>query len=102
VLLVDRAPSGVLRLTLNRPAQRNALSADLLRALKATLTDLAADPAVRVLVLTGAGPAFCAGHDLKELRALPDEAAAEWAVSMAGMGVVGVQAESVPSSLGEE
>lgn len=76
VLLVDRDAGGVLRLTLNRPAQRNALSADLLRALKARLTDLAADPGVRVLVLTGAGPAFCAGHDLKELRALPDEAAA--------------------------
>ena len=76
VLLADRDPGGVLRLTLNRPAQRNALSADLLRALKTTLTELAADPGVRVLLLTGAGPAFCAGHDLKELRALPDEAAA--------------------------
>lgn len=76
VLLTDRDPAGVVRLTLNRPAQRNALSEDLLRALKTELTELAADPGVRVLLLTGAGPAFCAGHDLKELRALPDEAAA--------------------------
>lgn len=76
VLLVERDAGGVVRLTLNRPAQRNALSEDLLRALKATLGELAADVAVRVLVLAGAGPAFCAGHDLRELRALPDEAAA--------------------------
>ena len=76
VLLIDRDASGVTSLTLNRPAQRNALSEQLLRALKSTLAELAADPAVRVLVLAGAGPAFCAGHDLKELRALPDEAAA--------------------------
>lgn len=75
-LLVDRAAGGVTYLTLNRPAQRNALSEAMLRALKSTLAELAADPAVRVLVLAGAGPAFCAGHDLKELRALPDEAAA--------------------------
>lgn len=75
-LLTERDAGGIVRLTLNRPVQRNALSENLLRALKATLTDLAADPGVRVLLLTGAGPAFCAGHDLKELRALPDQAAA--------------------------
>ena len=76
VLLVERNASGVVRLILNRPAQRNALSEQLLLALKAALADLAVDPQVRVLLVTGAGPAFCAGHDLKELRALPDEAAA--------------------------
>ncbi|MDD3651303.1 enoyl-CoA hydratase [Immundisolibacter sp.] len=76
VVLVDRDAAGVTSLTLNRPAQRNALSEAMLQALKSTLAELAADPAVRVLVLAGAGPAFCAGHDLKELRALPDEAAA--------------------------
>lgn len=76
ILLTERGIDGVVCLTLNRPAQRNALSEGLLRALKATLADLAADPGVRVLLLAGAGPAFCAGHDLKELRELPDEAAA--------------------------
>lgn len=73
VLLVERDADGVVRLTLNRPAQRNALSDELLRTLKATLAELAEEAAVRVLVLAGAGPQFCAGHDLKELRALPDE-----------------------------
>ncbi len=76
VLLADRDQAGVVSLTLNRPAQRNALSQELLAALKSTLAQLATDNSVRVLLLAGAGPAFCAGHDLRELRSLNDEAAA--------------------------
>ncbi|WP_277061371.1 enoyl-CoA hydratase [Rivihabitans pingtungensis] len=60
---------GVVTLTLNRPQARNALSQGMLRALLAALADIAANPDARVVVLAGAGPAFCAGHDLKELRA---------------------------------
>jgi len=60
---------GVTALTLNRPETRNALSLGMLLALSAELGRTAADPSVRVVVLTGAGPAFCAGHDLKEIRA---------------------------------
>jgi enoyl-CoA hydratase/carnithine racemase len=56
-------------LTLNRPESRNALSLGMMLALSAELQNAAADPSVRVVVLTGAGPAFCAGHDLKEMRA---------------------------------
>jgi methylglutaconyl-CoA hydratase len=52
-------------ITLNRPDQRNALSAELVNQLYAGLETANADPAVRVLVLTGAGPAFCSGADLK-------------------------------------
>jgi enoyl-CoA hydratase/carnithine racemase len=84
VLRVGHAPDGVACLTLNRPAQRNALSETLLQALRSTLAELAADPAVRVLLVAGAGPAFCAGHDLKELRALPDEAAARALFDLCG------------------
>ncbi|HLS56940.1 MAG TPA: enoyl-CoA hydratase [Zeimonas sp.] len=62
---------GVVRLTLNRPAQFNALSEDLMRALQAELERVAADPGARVVVLGGAGKAFCAGHDLREMRAKP-------------------------------
>ena len=51
VLRVGREPDGVVCLTLNRPAQRNALSEALLQALRSTLAELAADPAVRVLVM---------------------------------------------------
>jgi enoyl-CoA hydratase/carnithine racemase len=61
---------GVVRITLNRPAAFNALSEALLAALQGTLDDVAASDA-RVVVLAGAGRAFCAGHDLKEMRAEP-------------------------------
>ncbi len=61
--------AGIATLTLNRPQSRNALSQGMLTALLAELAAVAADPAVRVVILAGAGPAFCAGHDLKELRA---------------------------------
>ena len=64
---------GVAVLTLNRPRQYNALSASLLYALHGALDAIAADEAVRVVVITGAGPAFCAGHDLKEMKGLPGE-----------------------------
>jgi enoyl-CoA hydratase/carnithine racemase len=60
---------GVTTLTLNRPSQFNSLSEELLRELKQVLADIAADSSVRVVVIAGAGKAFCAGHDLKQMRA---------------------------------
>jgi enoyl-CoA hydratase/carnithine racemase len=77
LLLVDTDAAGVATLTLNRPAARNALSMALLTALAEALARLAADPLVRVVVIAGAGPAFCAGHDLRELRADPSRSAYE-------------------------
>jgi len=67
-VLLEERTDGVLRLTLNRPAARNALSSGLMRALVEALGSAAGDPQVRVVVIAGAGPAFCAGHDLRELR----------------------------------
>jgi enoyl-CoA hydratase/carnithine racemase len=68
--LIRRSDTGgVTTLTLNRPEARNALSLGMLLALSAELHRAAVDPSVRVVVLAGAGPAFCAGHDLKEIRA---------------------------------
>jgi len=64
----------VARLTLNRPAQRNALSVEMLAALAEALAWVADTPAVRVVVIAGAGPAFCAGHDLREMRGDPSRA----------------------------
>ena len=66
LVLVD-VTDGVAVVTLNRPAARNALSSDLLRALPAAMRALGTDDAVDVIVVTGADPAFCAGLDLKEL-----------------------------------
>jgi enoyl-CoA hydratase/carnithine racemase len=65
VLLTERA-DGVGRLTLNRPAKRNALNMALRGALDQSLAEFAADDGVRVVVLTGAGTAFCAGADLSD------------------------------------
>jgi enoyl-CoA hydratase/carnithine racemase len=67
VLRQDEA--GVATLTLNRPKQYNALSKAMLDALQTALNAVAADESVRVVVIAGSGPAFCAGHDLKEIRA---------------------------------
>jgi enoyl-CoA hydratase len=66
ILLVE-VNDGVALITLNRPAARNALSADLRRTLATSMRDLDTDEAVDVIVMTGADPAFCAGIDLKEL-----------------------------------
>ncbi len=65
---------GIATLTLNRPGQFNALSTELLDALQAELAKLGADETVRVVVVAGAGKAFCAGHDLKQMRANHDKA----------------------------
>jgi enoyl-CoA hydratase/carnithine racemase len=62
----------VALLTLNRPRQYNAISSALLDALHRELDAIAADEAIRVVMITGAGSAFCSGHDLKEMRALGD------------------------------
>jgi enoyl-CoA hydratase len=66
VVLVEVADQ-VATVTLNRPARRNALSAELIATLRETLAGLEAEPEVSVMVLTGADPAFCAGLDLAEL-----------------------------------
>jgi enoyl-CoA hydratase/carnithine racemase len=71
ILLRDDA-DGVTTLTLNRPQARNALSLAMLEALQKALADIAADTSARVVVIRGAGPAFCAGHDLKEVRGHED------------------------------
>ena len=73
-LLLREQRDGVATLTLNRPAQFNALSEALIDELAATLDALARDPDARVVVIAAAGRAFCAGHDLRELRARPDGA----------------------------
>jgi enoyl-CoA hydratase/carnithine racemase len=65
---------GVARLTLNRPTARNALSMALMQALLDELAAIERDPTIKVVVIAGAGAAFCAGHDLRELRASPDRA----------------------------
>ena len=66
VLLVEKS-NGIATVTLNRPTAMNALNQDLRNAIADTFSDLEADPEIKVAILTGAGKAFCAGLDLKEL-----------------------------------
>ncbi|MGQ0752183.1 MAG: enoyl-CoA hydratase-related protein, partial [Betaproteobacteria bacterium] len=69
--------AGVATLTLNRPQQYNALTLGLIQELEAKLAAIVDDESVRVVVIAGAGKAFCAGHDLKELRARENPAFAK-------------------------
>jgi enoyl-CoA hydratase/carnithine racemase len=70
-LLLRGDADGVCTLTLNRPQQYNALSEELLHAAIAALEAIERDESVRVVVIAGSGKAFCAGHDLKQMRANP-------------------------------
>ena len=81
-LLLRADTDGIATLTLNAPASLNALSDAMLAALKAGFARLGADKTVRVVILKGAGKAFCAGHDLKEMqrgREAPDKGRAYFA-----------------------
>ncbi len=72
--LVLREDNGrIATLTLNRPRQYNALSEELLAALQQELDALAQDDTIRVVVLSANGKAFCAGHDLKQMRSKPSQ-----------------------------
>ncbi|WP_370161510.1 enoyl-CoA hydratase [Limimaricola soesokkakensis] len=86
VLLRELDEDGILRLTMNDAKRRNALSEAMLGQLGDALAAAASDPSVRVAVLAANGPAFCAGHDLKELtaaRTAPDRGRAAFAKIMA-------------------
>lgn len=75
ILLREQVGTGILCLTLNDVGRRNALSEAMMKALGDAVTAAGSDPATRAVILAANGPAFCAGHDLKELtagRASPD------------------------------
>lgn len=72
VLRTDR--EGVATLMLNRGERFNPLSEDMLAALQAEVDAITADPSIRIVVIAAQGKAFCAGHDLKEMRATPSAA----------------------------
>jgi enoyl-CoA hydratase/carnithine racemase len=73
-ILLREDGNGIARLTLNRPQQYNALSSDLLSALQKALDDISSDDSVHVVIIAANGKAFCAGHDLKQMRSSDDRA----------------------------
>jgi enoyl-CoA hydratase/carnithine racemase len=87
---------GVTTLTLNRPAAFNALSEDLLTAIQCELDDLSKSQKVRVVVLAAAGKAFCAGHDLREMRAAPSMDYYQKLFAQCGQMMMSIQRLQVP------
>jgi len=95
-VLRTRDARGVITLTLNRPAAFNALSEGMLGALQTELDAVEADGSARLVVLAAAGKAFCAGHDLKEMRAEPSRAYYEALFAKCTRMMLSVQRLSVP------
>ena len=69
ILLEELIANGVYRLTLNDAKKRNALSEEMMAKLKSLLTDATDNKSIRVIIIAGNGPAFCSGHDLKQMTA---------------------------------
>jgi enoyl-CoA hydratase/carnithine racemase len=96
LVLKQQDARGVVTLTLNRPQAFNALNVGLLDALQAALDAVATDASARVVVIAAAGKAFCAGHDLKEMRAEPSQAYYEALFAQCGRMMMSVQELPVP------
>lgn len=96
LLLRDRDDRGVVTLTLNRPQAFNALSEAMLTALGDTMDALSRDDTVRAVVLGASGRAFCAGHDLKEMRAEPSTEYYERLFSQCTAMMLSIQRLPVP------
>lgn len=95
-LLFERDARGVVTLTLNRPQSFNALSEAMLEALQAALDRVAGDAEARVVVVGATGKAFCAGHDLKEMRAQPSLGYYEKLFAQCGRMMLSIQRLEVP------
>ena len=96
LVLTRKDARGVVTLTLNRPQAFNALSEAMLDALQAALDAVAADDAARVVVIAAAGKAFCAGHDLKEMRTDPSQGYYERLFAQCGRMMMTIQRLPVP------
>jgi enoyl-CoA hydratase/carnithine racemase len=96
LVLRDLDARGVITLTLNRPQAFNALSEALLDALQTEFDLIAQDPAARLVVIRAAGRAFCAGHDLREMRAEPSQAYYERLFAQCGRMMMAIQQLPVP------
>ncbi len=96
MVLHERDSRGVVTLTMNRAAAFNALSEAMLEALQSALDGLAADDTARVVVIAASGKAFCAGHDLKEMRAEPTLAYYERLFTQCGRMMMSLQKLPVP------
>jgi enoyl-CoA hydratase/carnithine racemase len=92
----DADARGIVTLTLDRPQSFNALSEGMLAALQGELDALAVDESARVVVIAAGGKAFCAGHDLKEMRAAPSQAYYEALFAQCARMMLTIQRLPVP------
>lgn len=101
-ILLRSDHEGIATLTLNNPASFNALSHAMLNALAAEIARLHADGSIRVVVLKGAGKAFCAGHDLREMQAArtaPDQGRSAFAQLFARCAAVMQALQTLPQPM---
>ena len=96
LVLQRKDERGVVTLTLNRPQAFNSLSEGMLEALQAALDRVAGDDGARAVVIAAAGKAFCAGHDLKEMRAAPSQDYYERLFAQCGRMMMTIQRLPVP------
>ena len=96
LLQITKDARGVVTLTLNDPARFNALGSEMLAALQEALNGLAGDDTVRVVVLAGAGKAFCAGHNLKDMAVHPELAWYQQLFSQCSRMMLSLQQLPVP------
>ncbi len=96
LVLYEQDARGAVTITLNRPQAFNSLSVGLLDALQAALDRVAADGSARAVVIAAAGKAFCAGHDLKEMRADPSQAYYERLFAQCGRMMMSIQRLPLP------
>lgn len=103
-LLIDTPEAGIRRITLNRPEALNAFTFAMYQGLLGALADVRADPTVRVVILTGSGRAFCAGHDLKAAGDSPWASAGVGKLynnraALLGLGQIPVAMRSLPQPI---
>lgn len=96
LVLYAKDTRGVVTLMLNRPQAFNSLSEGMIAALQTALEGVAADDSVRAVVIAGGGKAFCAGHDLKEMRAAPSQAYYEGLFAACARMMLAIQRLPVP------
>jgi enoyl-CoA hydratase/carnithine racemase len=96
LVLRSQDARGVLTLTMNRPMAFNALSEGMLEALQGALDRVATDDTVRAVVIAAAGKAFCAGHDLKQMRAAPSLGYYQRLFAQCGRMMMSIQKLPVP------
>ncbi|HEY4273375.1 MAG TPA: enoyl-CoA hydratase [Candidatus Udaeobacter sp.] len=95
-VLRSKDARGVVTLTLNRPQAFNALSETMLLELQRELDVVAGDDSIRVVIIAAAGKAFCAGHDLKQMRAAPSREYYEWLFAQCSDMMLKIQRLPVP------